>query len=47
VTPHAARAAGAEIRLVDAVQMDDFIVNVDDDQPDVVAARALAAVGWV
>jgi len=27
--------------------VDDLTVTVDDDPPDVIAARVLAAVGWV
>jgi len=33
--------------ILQAAQVDDFIVIVDDDQPDAVAARVLATVGWV
>ena len=33
--------------ILEAAQVDDFIVTVDDDQPDAVAARVLATVGWV
>jgi hypothetical protein len=33
--------------ILQAAQVDDLVVAVDDEPPDVVAARVLAAVGWV
>jgi hypothetical protein len=33
--------------ILEAAQVDDLMVTADDSPPDVIAARVLAAVGWV
>ena len=43
---HLARSGELDA-ILEAAQVDDLIVTVDDDPPDVIAARVLAAVGLV
>jgi adenylylsulfate kinase len=33
--------------ILQAAQVDDLVVTMDDEPPDVIAARVLAAVGWI
>jgi len=33
--------------ILEAAQVDDLVVTVDDEPPDVIAAQVLADVGWI
>ena len=43
---HLARIGELDV-ILQAAQLDDLVVAVDDEPPDVIAARVLADVGWI